>query len=792
MWKEAMWLGLPKCELEKWNILEGDLTGRFAYYRCETELPKGCELEIHITANSRYRLWVNGQAVLSGPCKGDKHRHFYETVNLTEYLTAGKNILAVQVLYCNPDTAVVQGDERASIFGVVTPGGGHRLAVAGSILNRKKEIIGTVTTGKAEWKVCLDGTFYLKSNEITVYLGAICEEIDFRKIPENWKLPGYDAGEWKEPETKETVNIDIFSETVGLVQRFPIKKRSIPLMLEEADGFIEEMETSQIHKTGILENETVIVPAGEVKEILLDAGCIKNGYPVYNFRGGKGSKVFFTYFEKFVSDTEIIKRTDAENGKIVGLTDMIMLSGKNICYEPFWYRTFRFLRIRIETAAEEVEIGKPVFQKTGYPLKAESWVKSSSKWVEEVWKMCVRTLENCMMETYMDCPYYEQLQFSMDTRLQMMFNYAVSTDMDLARKALEDYHYSMTPEGLIPGKYPSAYCQIISTFSLHYVYMLKEYYQQTGDIRTVKKYLPDMDIILGYYDRKINEDGLVGRLGYWEFVDWQKEWGQNAGIPAALAKGPSTIINLMYGYALQCAADINEAAGRTGMAEEYLSRQGNIVSTIQKLCWDKEKGMYQEGPAFAQFTQHAQAWAVLNGMADQENAQQILKNTMEDDKVIKCSFSTAYEWFRAMEQAGLYADTKESMERWSGLLEQGCTTCPEEPTEGRSECHAWSALPIYEMICCIAGIKAGEPGWKTVRIQPNLSYLPDLQGEAVTPKGKIQFSYRKDAESDYYKITMPDGLNGHFVHADGSKQALHGGKTHEFMKNKDEDDYEKI
>ena len=218
------------------------------------------------------------------------------------------------------------------------------------------------------------------------------------------------------------------------------------------------------------------------------------------------------------------------------------------------------------------------------------------------------------------------------------------------------------------------------------------------------------------------------------------------------------------------------------MAEEYLSRQSNIVSTIQKLCWDNEKGMYREGPAFAQFTQHAQAWAVLNGMADKENAQQILKNAMEDDKVIKCSFSTAYEWFRAMEQAGLYADTKESMERWSGLLEQGCTTCPEEPTEGRSECHAWSALPIYEMICCIAGIKAGEPGWKTVRIQPNLSYLPDLQGEAVTPKGKIQFSYRKDAESDYYKITMPDGLNGHFVHADGSKQALHGGKTHEFIK----------
>lgn len=41
MWKEAMWLGLPKSELEKWNILEGDLTGRFAYYRCEVDAVQG-------------------------------------------------------------------------------------------------------------------------------------------------------------------------------------------------------------------------------------------------------------------------------------------------------------------------------------------------------------------------------------------------------------------------------------------------------------------------------------------------------------------------------------------------------------------------------------------------------------------------------------------------------------------------------------------------------------------------------------------------------------------------------
>lgn len=153
----------------------------------------------------------------------------------------------------------------------------------------------------------------------------------------------------------------------------------------------------------------------------------------------------------------------------------------------------------------------PVFRKTGYPPEVISQVRSSEPWVHEVWNMCVRTLENCMMETYMDCPYYEQMQFPMDTRLQALFTYMVSGDTRLARKALEDYHCSTIPEGLTHGKYPSAYPQIISTFSLHYIYMLREYFRQTGELREVRKYFPDMDRILDYYDRKIGEDAPTWR-----------------------------------------------------------------------------------------------------------------------------------------------------------------------------------------------------------------------------------------------------------------------------------------
>lgn len=772
MWKDAIWLGLPVDELKNKEIYESDLTGRFAYYRCECEIEEKASLVVDIAANSRYRLWINAVPVLSGPCKGDEYRCYYDTVDISEYLTIGKNVFAVQVLYCNPDTAVTQAEERASIFGVRTPGGGHRLAVEGNILDNENHVIATVTTGLAPWKVYLDGTFYLKSNEITANLGAVCEEIDYRKTVSDWKLPDFLDDCWSSPRKLDTPEPDNFFKMVGLLPRFQMQEREIPLLYEREEMFLHELCKSNGTLSGILEEKEVRIPAGECREVILDAGVIKNGYLRYSFSKGAGSKVSFTYFEKFISDDKIIRRDDVEQGTISGLTDWIILDGKNVIYEPFWYRTFRFLRIRIETAEEDIIMRVPVFRRTGYPLQIESRVSSSVEWVGEVWDLCVRTLENCMTETYMDCPYYEQMQFPMDTRLQAIFNYAISTDVRLAKKALKDYHCSMLPVGLIPGKYPSAYCQVISTFSLHYIYMLREYVEQTKDLDTVRPYFPDMDSILSYYDRRIGTDGLVGRLGYWEFVDWQEEWKECMGIPTALQEGPSTIINLMYAYALQCAASLNAIAGRHGMAEEYLQRQKRITETVECLCWDECRGMYREGPKYIQYSQHAQAWAVLNNMGDREKQRQVMERAMTGKDVLRVSFATAYEWFRALEVTGMYAQSEKNMLRWAALRSQGCTSCPEEPMNARSDNHAWSALPLYEFIRVIAGIRSEGDGWEYVQICPHMDYLPDLKGEVVTPKGVIRFAYQREGDKTEYQISLPERLAGKFVYPDRREEVL--------------------
>ena len=745
MWDFAKWIGLPEEEIRSKGIYENQLNGHFAHFRCLVERNGENPLRILITAVSRYKLWVNGIPAGTGPLRGDQFRQYYDEIDLTAFLVPGRNELHVQVLYGNPDAVFDQYEERAPLFSLSSPAAcGHLLAVEGDLDEGH-----SVTTGTAAWEVCLDDSFtVLGGDEAAANLGSIKENIDIRRQKQ--------ALIYQTPKIYGPVRADDFHKKVGLLGHFNLVPRDIPPLFEEKGEFSEE--TRSIFKEG-----KVLVPAHKKAEILLDPLVHTNAYIEYRFEGGAGAKISMLYSEKFERDPDAepgtdcstlppLARDDKEHGILKGIRDTLVLDGTPLTYEPFWYRTFRFLSLTVETIDEAVTVYLPEFRRTGFPLKASARICSSVRWVPELFDICLRTLQNCMMETYMDCPFYEQMQFPMDTRLQMLFTYAVGGDLSLARKALYDFHSSMIPDGLILGKAPCAFPQVISTFSLYYIFAIKEYYDHTGDLEIVRRYRADVDTILEYYHRHIGESGLVENLDYWQFVDWQKEWKDNMGVPEAALSGPSAIINLMYALALKNGAVLYEKTGRRETAEEYLERSRAVVSRVRELCWDEERGLLREGPAIAQYSQHAQSWAVLNGMFPKEEAAKVMHRTLSAPDVIPSSFSTGYEVFRAFEEAGIYKETFTLMEKWIRLLDLHCTTCPEEPLNGRSECHAWSALPMYEFIRTIAGIRPKESGWKEIEVRPELSYVPDIRGVVATPAGKIYFDFNKAEDSRKVKV----------------------------------------
>ena len=76
----------------------------------------------------------------------------------------------------------------------------------------------------------------------------------------------------------------------------------------------------------------------------------------------------------------------------------------------------------------------------------------------------------------MDTPYYEQLQYIGDTRIQALISYTVGGDDRLARQALEAFNVSRIPDGITRSRYPEFPAQNIPTFSLLWIGMLRDYW----------------------------------------------------------------------------------------------------------------------------------------------------------------------------------------------------------------------------------------------------------------------------------------------------------------------------
>lgn len=61
--------------------------------------------EIYISANCRYKLYINGRFVQEGPQKGSNESAYKDPADIGAYLKEGENVIAAEVLYYpeNPD-----------------------------------------------------------------------------------------------------------------------------------------------------------------------------------------------------------------------------------------------------------------------------------------------------------------------------------------------------------------------------------------------------------------------------------------------------------------------------------------------------------------------------------------------------------------------------------------------------------------------------------------------------------------------------------------------------------------
>lgn len=125
----------------------------------------------------------------------------------------------------------------------------------------------------------------------------------------------------------------------------------------------------------------------------------------------------------------------------------------------------------------------------------------------------------------------------------------------------------------------------------------------------------------------------------------------------------------------------------------------------------------------------------------------------------------------------------ERMKLWYELEEKNFKTVCEAKLPTRSDCHAWSAHPLYHFYATILGIRPSEFGFKKLEIKPMLGKLNLANGKLIHKKGCIEVGFNNDSQKLSGKISLPEGINGELVTPEGERLTLSSGCKIEFFNN---------
>ncbi|MCE9559030.1 MAG: alpha-L-rhamnosidase, partial [Armatimonadetes bacterium] len=414
----------------------------------------------------------------------------------------------------------------------------------------------------------------------------------------------------------------------------------------------------------------------------------------------------------------------------------------------------------IETGPEPLTLEKLTLRETRYPLEMESQFSASDKRLERVIPIAVRGLQMCSHETYMDCPFYEQLMYVGDTRLEALTTYVLTRDARLPRKALRLFDESRIANGLTQSRYPANAAQIIPPFSLWWVAMVHDHAMWRGDEKFILSRMIGVRSVMEAFQSFRDRDGLVVAPPGWNFMDWVPNWVQ--GIPPEGVAGTSALINWQYALVLRQAAELEDWAGEPALAERHREQACQLAQKLTEVFWDEGRGLFADDRSGKFFSEHTQCLALLSGWLTPDKKASVERALMNDRTLERTTIYFTHYLFETYRQMGAIKPLFERLGLWFELEKQGSKTTVEMPEPTRSDCHAWGAHPLYHYYASLLGIRPASWGFDTVRIEPQPGPLKSISASMVHPRGAIEVSLQKRKKGWVASVRLPRGVKGEF------------------------------
>lgn len=364
----------------------------------------------------------------------------------------------------------------------------------------------------------------------------------------------------------------------------------------------------------------------------------------------------------------------------------------------------RYIRIKILHTPKPLSLSEFVFEaESSADMRTLKPVTLRDAELENIDKIAVNTLKNCMQRVFEDGPKRDRRLWIGDLRLEALANYYTFDNLSLVKRCLYLFAAAERNEyGILPGYvyenpiFASGNWFLID-YSLMFVCSLCDLYRHAKDEETFRALEPIARGVLDVLDATKDEKGLVTTRSGDVFVDWC------AGLQKASA------FEGIYLYTLEQWCEVLEALGEASDAEKYRERLEQGRAASRRELYDAAKKAFVNERDHYQYSVHTAAWMVLGGVVQGDEAKEVLMRVINDAESVKPFTPYMHHYtVDALFRAGAVSEAEQYIRKiWGGMAAMGADTFFEVYVPGdadfspygdrkvNSMCHAWSCTATY-------------------------------------------------------------------------------------------------
>jgi len=689
---------------------------------------------LHVFADVRYMLWVNGRFVLCGPARFEPSGPEYDSMNIARFLQPGENSVVVLVM-SNASNGKMRGHE---------PGLTVRLDVDGT----------TALSSDETWKWS-DQTRY-KDPEVD--WGNVHDRIDARREDGDWTQPDYDDSGWG-------MAAKIAGDLWG-----PLSARRIPLLRE-----------TQI-EVRFADGQTLPFTLMAGQKLTFSTEKLVQAYTVLELDAEEGSEILLDYAHiEYIARAGWQTYISSDTHSVFGGSISLQSGLATIVGLKLVERLYPF------DVVGSFQSNDPMLNRLWEMCARSAQVLSEDAYVDCADRERTEWMDN-------DPPAFAVTR----TALAGVGSDGekIYADARLLGALLRRTALTQQPEGWVKAHTASDRFDThahMEDRACNWIEGARRYYQSSEDSTIVREIWPVIVGQMNYFLERRTPRGLVlGRE--WEVWGNPLSYitcegaGLNAFVYQALVD--AAYLGQIIGEQEQAATferraeNLSTAFNRVLWDEEHGTYFSGYSAEEAKTQADlNERGVnLKVANNLIAPTMIAALLALDQGIVPETRRQSVARylfaNRTQADRIMML-----YYLFRQMYEADTPDFDREVLttlrSKWKDMAEWPWQTSWEEFI-GSSKAHIYGMFPGYFLSAYVLGVRPEGPVWNhRVLIEPRLGDLTDAQGLVATEHGPVFVAWKVEKGEMTFHVDVPNGVDAalHVPRIGDNSRLLLDGKT---------------